>query len=342
MQLKFLGRTGVLVSELCLGAMTFGREADEAASQAMLDRFLEAGGNFIDTANVYAEGRSEEILGRWLTARGNREDLVIATKVRFATGEGPNDVGLSRKHVLRAVQASLRRLATDYVDLLQIHTWDPGTPLEETMRTLDQLVRDGLVRYVGASNLTGWQLERSIQLARAQGLEPFTTLQPQYNLLSRGIEWEVLPVCAEYGIGVLPWGPLAGGWLTGKHRPSGPAAGSRVVTALPEHQEAWQKRAEDRTWAVIRVLREIAEGHGASPAQAALNWLRARPLVTSPILGARSLEQLEDNLGCVAWRLSAEEVGQLDQASAVEPFYPYDFIGNAVAERMEPVSGSTA
>ena len=342
MQFKYLGKTGVLVSELCLGAMTFGREADEAASRALLDRFLDAGGNFIDTANVYAEGRSEEIIGRWLTSRGSRDDLVIATKVRFATGEGPNDIGLSRKHVLRAVHASLRRLATDYVDLLQIHTWDPGTPLEETLRTLDQLVREGLVRYVGASNLTGWQLERSLQLARTQGLEPFTTLQPQYNLLARGIEWEVLPVCAEYGIGVIPWGPLAGGWLTGKHRPSGPAPGSRVVSALPENAEAWQRRAEDRTWAVLHVVGEIAERHGASHAQVALNWLRAKPLVTAPILGARSLEQFEDNLGCVTWQITPEEVAQLDAASAVETPYPYDFIENAAAARLQPVSRGTA
>jgi aryl-alcohol dehydrogenase-like predicted oxidoreductase len=341
MQLRYLGQTGVLVSELCLGAMTFGREADEASTQAMLDRFLEVGGNFVDTANVYAEGRSEELIGRWLTERGNRDDLVLATKVRFATGEGPNDVGLSRKHVLRAVHASLRRLATDYVDLLQIHTWDPGTPLEETLRTLDQLVREGLVRYVGASNLTGWQLERSLQLARTQGCEPFTTLQPQYNLLSRGIEWEVLPVCAEYGVGVIPWGPLAGGWLTGKHRPSGPASGSRVVSALPEHAEAWERRAEERTWAVLRVVQEIAEKHGASPAQVALNWLRAKPLVTAPILGARSMEQLEDNLGCVDWQLSSEEVTQLDKVSTVETFYPYDFIDNASAQRLQPVSRGT-
>jgi aryl-alcohol dehydrogenase-like predicted oxidoreductase len=335
MQLKYLGRTGVLVSELCLGAMTFGREADEAASQGMLDRFLEAGGNFVDTANVYAEGRSEEVIGRWLTARGGRDDLVLATKVRFATGEGPNDMGLSRKHVLQAVQASLRRLATDYVDLLQIHTWDPGTPLEETLRTLDQLVRDGLVRYVGASNLTGWQLERSLQIAGTQSWEPFTTLQPQYNLLSRGIEWEVLPVCAEYRVGVIPWGPLAGGWLTGKHRPAGPASGSRVVSALPEHAEAWERRAEERTWAVVRAVQEIAEKHAASPAQVALNWLRAKPLVTAPILGARSLTQLEDNLGCVDWQLTADEVARLDHVSAVETFYPYDFIENAAAQRLQ-------
>ena len=203
-QFRRLGRSGLQVSSLCLGAMNFGNTSfgcDEETSISIIHAYLDAGHNFIDTANVYAEGRSEEIIGRWLTAGGRRDDLVLATKVRFATGEGPNDVGLSRKHVLRAVQASLRRLATDYVDLLQIHTWDPGTPLEETLRTLDQLVRDGLVRYVGASNLTGWQLERSLQTARTQGLEPFTTLQPQYNLLARGIEWKVLPVCAEYGIG---------------------------------------------------------------------------------------------------------------------------------------------
>jgi aryl-alcohol dehydrogenase-like predicted oxidoreductase len=342
MQLKSLGRTGVLVSEVCLGAMTFGREADEAASRAMLDHFLEAGGNFVDTANVYAEGRSEEVIGRWLAARGGRDNLVLATKVRFATGEGPNDVGLSRKHMLRAVQESLRRLGTDYVDLLQIHTWDPGTPLEETLRTLDRLVRDGLVRYVGASNLTGWQLERSLQLARTQDWEPFTTLQPQYNLLARGIEWEVLPVCTQHGIGVIPWGPLAGGWLTGKHRRSGPAAGSRVVTAAADNAEAWDRRARDRTWAVLDAVVEIASRREASAAQVAINWLRAKPLVTAPILGARSLEQLDDNLACVAWELTAGEVAQLDQVSAVETPYPYDFIERNSAERLKPVARPSA
>jgi aryl-alcohol dehydrogenase-like predicted oxidoreductase len=342
MQLKLLGPTGVLVSEVCLGAMTFGREADEPTTHAMLDRFVAAGGNFVDTANVYAEGRSEEILGRWLTARGNRDDLVLATKVRFSVGEGPNDVGLSRKHIVRQVQASLRRLGTDYVDLLQIHTWDPATPLEETLRTLDQLVRDGLVRYVGASNLSGWQLERSLNLARTHAWEPFITLQPQYNLLSRAIEWEVLPVCGQYGIGVIPWGPLAGGWLTGKHRPSGPAAGSRVETAAPEHAEAWDRRARERTWLVLREVQEIAQRREVSPAQVAINWLRAKPLVTAPILGARTLAQLEDNLGCVDWLLTAEEVARLDEASATETPYPYDFIERNSAERLRPVSRGTA
>jgi aryl-alcohol dehydrogenase-like predicted oxidoreductase len=342
MQLKFLGRTGVLVSQVCLGAMTFGREADEATSRAMLDRFVEAGGNFVDTANVYAEGRSEEIIGRWLTTKGGRDDLVLATKVRFATGDGPNDVGLSRKHVVRAVQASLRRLATEYVDVLQIHCWDAGTPLEETLRTLDQLVRDGLVRYVGASNLTGWQLERSLQLAGTRGLEAFVTLQPQYNLLSRGIEWEVLPVCAEHGVGVIPWGPLAGGWLTGKHHRSGPAAGSRVVTAAPEHAESWDRRARDRTWMVLQAVQEIADRRKVTPAQVAINWLRAKPLVTAPLLGARSLEQLEDNLACLAWELTADEVARLDDVSAVETPYPYDFIDRASAERLQPVSSGIA
>jgi aryl-alcohol dehydrogenase-like predicted oxidoreductase len=334
MQLKYMGPTGVLVSEVCLGAMTFGRESDEATSQAMLDRFMAAGGNFIDTANVYAEGRSEEILGRWLSARGGRDGIVLATKVRFRSGDGPNDVGLSRKHVLRSVESSLRRLGTDYLDLLQIHCWDPGTPLEETLRTLDQLVRDGRVRYLGASNLTGWQLERAMQLAAAHGWEPFSSLQPQYNLLTRSTEWELLPLCREHGLGVIPWGPLAGGWLTGKHSRSGPAEGSRVETATPDQSEAWAKRAEERTWAVVQTVREIAERHGVSAGQVALNWLRAKPAVTAPILGARSVEQLEDNLGCLDWELTEEEVAQLDQVSAVETPYPYEFIDRSSADRL--------
>jgi aryl-alcohol dehydrogenase-like predicted oxidoreductase len=337
MEYRYLGRAGLKVSELCLGTMTFGREADEAASFDMLDRFVEAGGNFLDTANTYAQGASEEILGRWAQARGCRDDLVIATKVRFTVGDGPNDVGLSRKHVLRQAEASLARLGLDYVDLLQVHSWDPGTPLEETLSTLDQLVRDGRVRYLGASNYAGRHLERAVGLAERRGWEPFSSLQPQYNLLTRGIELEVLPVCREHGLGVIPWGPLAGGWLTGKHtRESGAASGSRVETARPTMSEFWGKRAGDRTWAVIDAVRDVATSRGVGAGQVALNWLRAQPAVTAPILGARTLEQLRDNLACLDWRLSDDELRRLDEVSAPDRPYPYEFLDRSAGDRPRP------
>ena len=335
MEQKYLGRTGVRVSELCLGAMTFAREADVAASRQMLDRFLEAGGTFIDTANSYAGGGSEELLGRWLEERGRRYELVIATKVRFRVGDGPNDVGLTRKHIVEQVRASLRRLRTDYVDLLQIHGWDPGTPIEETLQTLDQLIRDGSVRYVGASNLAGWHLERAMQVCAAHGWEPFVTVQSQYNLITRGIEWEVLPVCREHGLGLLPWGPLAGGWLTGKQvRGEGPTRGTRVETATEQQSEAWRKRDRDQTWSVIEVIRQIASDRSVGMAQVALNWVRSNSVVTAPILGARTIEQLEDNLGCLEWTLSSDELSRLDAASALEAPYPYEFIARTTTDRL--------
>ena len=228
MDYRFMGKTGLRVSDLCLGAMTFGREADEKLSHQMMDRFVEAGGNFIDTANVYSLGLSEEIVGSWLQTQ-HRDDLVIATKVRFPMGPGPNEVGLSRKHILASVEASLRRLHTDYIDLYQVHCWDPITPLEETLSTLNDLVRDGKVRYIGASNYSGWQLQKAIDLSKQMGWEPFTCLQPLYNLLDRSLEWELIPLSLNEGVGVIPWSPLRGGWLSGKFRRgmTMPAEGTR-------------------------------------------------------------------------------------------------------------------
>ncbi|HEV7626939.1 MAG TPA: aldo/keto reductase, partial [Streptomyces sp.] len=209
MRNRLLGNSGLRVSELCLGSMTFGRETDEETSSSILDTFVEAGGNFIDTADVYSRGGSEEILGRWLTKQ-RRDDLVVATKVRFPMGDGPNDKGLGRKHIIEGVEASLRRLRTDYIDLYQVHCWDPATPLEQTLSTLDSLVRAGKVRAVGASNFSGWQLQKAVDISRRRGWEPFTCLQPLYNLLDRETEWELLPVCRNEGLGVIPWSPLRG------------------------------------------------------------------------------------------------------------------------------------
>jgi aryl-alcohol dehydrogenase-like predicted oxidoreductase len=213
MEYRSLGDTGLMVSELCLGCMTFGREADEGDSRKIVDRFLDAGGNFLDTADVYSKGLSEEITGRAI--KGVRDDVVLATKVFFPMGEGPNDVGLSRKHVTQGCEDSLKRLGTDYIDLYQVHCWDGVTPLQETLSALTDLVSSGKVRYIGVSNFTGWQLMRIVCVSEANGLERFACLQPQYSLVERNIEREVLPVCVEEGLGVIPWSPLGGGFLSG-------------------------------------------------------------------------------------------------------------------------------
>jgi aryl-alcohol dehydrogenase-like predicted oxidoreductase len=335
MQYRFLGKTGLKVSELCLGAMTFGREADEALSHQMLDRFVEAGGNFIDTANVYSTGVSEAILGRWLKEQA-RDLFVIATKVRFPMSADPNAVGLSRKHIMDSVDASLRRLRTDYIDLYQVHCWDAFTPLEETLSTLNDLVRIGKVRYLGASNFSGWQMQHAIDLSRQHGWERFICLQPQYNLLARGIEWEVVPVCLREGVGIIPWSPLRGGWLSGKfHRGmEAPPQESRVALADEKGWgESWSVYNNEYTWTVIDVLLAVAEEADKSPAQVAIQWLLERPGVTAPIIGARNIDQLESNLGSVGWNLSVEQMARLNAVSDPGMPYPYDHIARAQARR---------
>lgn len=325
---RALGRSGLMVSELCLGAMTFGREADEPTSKMLVDRYLDAGGNFIDTADVYERGISEEIVGRAIANR--RDGLVLATKVRFPMGQGVNDVGLSRKHVVPACDASLKRLGTDYIDLYQVHCWDRVTPLEETMSALTDLVRAGKVRYVGASNFTGWQIVKAAWLAAAQGFEPLVSLQPQYSMIERNVEREVVPACLDAGLGIIPWGPLGQGFLTGKYRPDEPPpAGTRIGEAAAELEEHWSKRATERNWRALDALDKVAADTGRSHAQVALRWLLAQPAVVSPIIGARKLDQLDDNLGAAGWELNAEQVAQLDDASRLEPIYPYAFIEGA-------------
>lgn len=334
---RYLGTTGVKVSELCLGSMTFGREneASEEESYRMLDAFVEAGGNIIDTANVYGHGASERIVGRWL-ARRDRDELVIATKVRFATGDGPNDVGLSRKHVLASVEASLARLQTDYVDVLQVHAWDPATSLESVLTTLDGLVKEGRVRYLGVSNVAGYQLQRALDLSRERGLEPFTVLQPQYNLLCRSTEWELLQVARDEGLAVIPWSPLRGGWLSGKYRRGleRPPEGSRVAVAEEKGWgERWSNLANEATWRVLDALFEVAEAAGREPAQVAIRWLLQRPGVTAPIVGARNVAQLQVALGTSGWRLDDAHMARLTEASDVPLPYPYDFLLGAMRDR---------
>lgn len=328
MEHRPLGRSGCAVSSLALGTMTFGAETDEAGSHAQLDAFVAAGGDLIDTADVYSAGVSEQIVGTWLAARPRevRDAVVIATKGRFSTGPDPNDAGLSRRHLQRALDASLRRLGVDEVDLYQVHAWDPLTPIGETLQVLDDFVRSGKVRYVGLSNFTGWQVQKAVSVARELRLEAPVTLQPQYNLLVREIEWEIVPSCLEAGLGLLPWSPLGGGWLTGKYqREARPTGATRLGENPYRGVEAYAGRsAQQRTWDVVEVVAQVAEGRAASMAQIALAWLMQRPAVTSVILGARTLEQLQDNLGAARVRLDEDEVVALDEASDPAPAdYPY-------------------
>jgi len=323
MEMRALGRTGTRVSQLCLGAMTFGREADEGTSKAIVDCFLDAGGNFVDTANVYSLGVSEEITGRVLA--GRRDDVVLATKVRFKMGDGPNDVGLSRRHIRMSVEASLRRLGTDWIDLYQVHCWDNHTPLEETISTLDDLVHEGKVRYVGASNYAAWQLAKALGIAALRDWEPFVSLQPEYSLVTRDIERELLPLCRDAGLAVLPWSPLAGGILSGKYRqgedlPEGTRGGDSAEPIT------FTYRLDDRAWRIVDAVRNAADEIGKTPAQVALNWVAYRPGITSPIIGVRNLDQLEANLGAIGWRLEDAQLKALLWASAFPRGYPYDFI----------------
>ena len=328
MEYTTVGHTGLRISRLGLGTMTFGRETDEAGAHRLLDHFTATGGTFVDTADSYGAGRSEEIIGRWLRTR-TRENIVLATKVRF--GPGPHRRGLGRTHILRSVDESLRRLGTDYIDLYQVHMWDYGTPVEETLRTLDSLVTSGKVRYLGISNVAGWQLQRTVLTCRLMGWEPVVSLSPLYNLLDREAEWELIPVCLNEGLGVLPWSPLRGGWLTGKFRRGArPAAGQARVGdtsgSAPDWTEAWENYDEDRTWNVIDTLVAVADRVGRTPAQVALNWLLGRPGVTAPILGARSLPQLTETMGAIGWELDAADRTRLDDASRKRLPYPYSLL----------------
>lgn len=331
MKLRTLGNSGTAVSEVALGTMTFGAEADEASSHAMLDAFAEAGGTLIDAADVYAGGLSEEIIGRWMAANPDVADrMVIATKGRFPMGGDANDHGTSRRHLRRALDASLRRLGVDHVDLYQLHAWDPITPLDETLGFLDDAVRSGLISYWGLSNFTGWQLTKAVHRAAALGMPAPVTLQPQYSLLSREIEFEIVPAALDAGLGLLPWGPLAGGWLTGKYRrDDAPTGATRLGEDPNRGVEAYARRsAEDRTWSVLDALHAIADDYGVPPSRIALAWLQSRPGMTSVILGARSVEQLRDNLAAADVELTAEQLGRLDAASAPRvPDYPYGELG---------------
>lgn len=333
-----MGNSGTAVSHLCLGTMTFGDEASEEVSQAMMDAFAAAGGNFLDTADVYSQGLSEEIVGRWLKARPTEAaGMVVATKGRFPMEpKGPNDHGLSRRHLHRALDASLRRLGVEAIDLYQMHAWDALTPIEETLRFLDDAVGAGKIHHYGFSNFLGWHVAKAVGVAQARGFAPPATLQPQYNLLVRDIEHEVVPACLDGGLGLLPWSPLAGGWLAGKYRRDERPTGATRLGEDPERgMEAYGPRAgEERTWAVIGAVEEAARSLGSTPAAVSLAWLAGRPAVTSVILGARTVEQLSENLAAADLRLPPEVADRLTEVSApLQPDYPYGPKGVAQRER---------
>lgn len=335
MQYRQLGNTGARVSVLCLGAMTFGEANDqsfmhgvsssEAESFAVLDLAREQGINFIDTADVYGQdGLSERVLGRWMADRGAREEVVLATKGRFRMAPGPNGSGASRLRISRAIDASLKRLQTDRIDLYQIHMQDIATSEQELLRALDDAISAGKVVYIGASNYAAYRLVRSLHIADQRNLASFCTLQTQYHLACRDIERELVPACRDGGLGILPWSPLAGGLLTGKYRQGKPAPeGSRM--------DKWQDRynrfdKEPRNWAIVEALVQVAEALERPPSQVALAWLLAKPQVCSVIMGARNVDQLRQNLGAAELELSVEQLATLDEASAVPMGYPYDFI----------------
>src|SRR5229473_4773789 len=333
MEYRTLGRSGCAVSSFCLGTMTFGVETDEQGAHRQLDRFVEAGGTLVDTADVYGDGRSEEIIGRWFASRPDdvTEPVVLATKGRFPRpgDDSPNGAGLSARHLVRALDGSLRRLGLEAVDLYQLHAFDPLTPLEETLRTLDGFMRAGKVRYYGLSNFTGWQLTKAVHLARALNVAGPVTLQPQYSLLAREIEWEIVPAVLDAGMGLLPWSPLGGGWLSGKYqRGQRPSGATRLGDDPNRGMEAYDRRGTERTWNVIDAVQKIADERGVSMAEIALAWASDRPAVASTILGARTAGQLETNLRAADLHLSPAETAALNAASDPQPTdYPYGELG---------------
>jgi aryl-alcohol dehydrogenase-like predicted oxidoreductase len=322
MKYRALADTGVFVSELCLGAMTFGGKGQiwetiggmsQKEVDAMVGRSLDAGINFVDTANVYAAGESETMTGKAL--KGRRHEVVLATKVRGRMGMGANDVGLSRLHIMQSVEASLKRLDTDYIDLYQIHRTDPATNIEDTLRALDDLVRQGKVRYIGCSNLWAWQVMQALGISDAQGLERFKCTQSYYSLAGREIERDLIPLVEDQGLGVLAWSPLAGGFLSGKFTRESEGEGRRASFDFPPIDK-------EKGYDIVDAMKEIADARGATVAQVALAWVLANDAVTSVIIGARNLTQLDDNIGAVDVELTEEDLASLGEVSAIPLAYP--------------------
>jgi len=334
MEYRNLGTSGLKVSTLCLGALTFGEadaksmmhgvSADEATSKAILNRALELGINFIDTADVYGQdGLSERVIGNWLAESGRRNEIVLATKFRFRMGAGPNGTGASRYRIMRTVEDSLRRLKTDRIDLYQIHMQDLDVPEEETLRALDDLVRQGKVLYLGCSNYAAYRLVESLWTSDKRGLERFVALQAQYSLVVRELEREHVPLCERHGLGILPWSPLAGGFLSGKYaRGQKPPEGSRLAS----WEDTMKRFDNDRHWSTLETVQAVAREVGATASQVALAWLISKKVVSSVIFGARTVAQLEDNAKAAEVKLPPEALARLDEVSAPPLGYPYDFM----------------
>jgi aryl-alcohol dehydrogenase-like predicted oxidoreductase len=338
MKYRRLGRSGLFVSALTLGTMTFGGQGgfskvgatDVAGARRQVDMCLDAGINLFDTANIYSGGESEEILGEAIS--GRRDDLLLATKVRMPVGDGPNDTGLSRYHIIRECEGSLRRLATDYIDLYQVHEWDGLTPLEETLEALDTLVKSGKVRYVGSSNYSGWQLMKALGISERLGLQRYISQQIHYTLQAREAEYELVPLAIDQECSILVWSPLAGGLLSGKYRRDRDASEGR-------HVAGWDEPPvydTDKLYDTVDVLVEIADGRGVSAARVALAWLLGRPGVASVIVGARTDEQLADNLKAAELELSEEERRRLDEVSALPLIYPFWHHAKTASDRLGP------
>ena len=337
MEYRQLGRSGLRISPLTLGTMTFGGqgkfqavgETDVEGARRQIDMALSAGVNVIDTADVYSDGAAEEIIGHAL--EGRRDRVLLFTKARFPMGPGPNDEGLSRHHLIQACEASLRRLGTDHIDLFQVHEWDGLTPLEETLAALEHLVESGKVRYVGCSNFAGWQVMKALGIADRLGLPRFVSQQVYLSLQERAAEYEIVPSALDQGLGLLIWSPLAGGLLSGKYRRGQePPSGSR-------HASEWDEPPvydEDKLYDTVEVLVEIAEGHGVSPARVALAWLLGRPGITSVIVGARTDEQLADNLAAAELELSSEDAARLEEVSRPPLVYPFWHQHKTAADRL--------
>ena len=325
MRYNRFGNTGLIVSELCLGAMTFGTSPgmfgaiaglDQEASTALVRQALDAGINIVDTANVYSSGQSEQMVGRALRDLGvRRADVIVATKAKGPMGQGPNDAGVSRKHLMDQIDASLGRLGLDHVDLYQIHGWDPLTPMDEALRALDDIVRSGRARYIGVSNWAAWQIVKALGIAERRGWESFASLQAYYTVAGRDLEREIVPMLASEGLGLMVWSPLAGGLLSGKYQREGAGEGRRAVFDFPPVDR-------DRAFALIDAMRPMAEARGVSVAQVAIAWLLHQPVVTTVIVGAKRADQLADNIAACDVDLTAEELDALDRLSRLPAEYP--------------------
>jgi aryl-alcohol dehydrogenase-like predicted oxidoreductase len=340
-----LGRSGLRVSPLCLGTMTFGNEwgwgSEEQTARAVFDRYLDAGGNFIDTADLYTEGHSEELVGKFISDRALRDRVVLATKFTFNAEPGnPNAGGNGRKNIYRALESSLRRLQTDYIDLYWLHAWDTMTPVEEVISTLNDLVRAGQIRHYGFSNTPAWYVARAQTLAEKEGKERLVALQLEYSLVERNIEREHIPAAQELGLGITPWSPLAGGFLSGKYKGQGNTGqGEGRLEITKDLPSPGFQKFKERNWQILDVVLDVAKQINKSPAQVALNWETTQPGITSTIIGASKLVQLEDNLRSIEFEIPNELRMKLDEVSAPEPGYPYE-IFNPGMQGM--ISGGTS